>query len=223
MSERRCQLCGRPLEDEKICACGNTVRTFHLSRSPGPNNKDRVRERGKVQRSQIMTTNGGFGFCHWCGRDVMCVASIKEKDRISVSHSKVRWRFNGKEREDFVATTDHVVAIADGGKNGRNIVVSCAPCNQARKSEKAKRLEAEAAQNNSAARKQLHWLLKVEAAVAFGKPTLIEIRHEGAVVVNVSHNSFDAAVKEARELYGRWHVARFGKAKAVGNVSEAEG
>ena len=212
MSERRCQLCGRPLTGEKVCACGNAVRAFHVSRAAGPNNKDRVRERGKVQRVKILEGSQGFGSCHWCGREVVCVASIPEKDRIGVSSSAVRWRLDGVERHGFVATTDHVVAVADGGKNGRNIVVSCAPCNQARKSEKAKALEAEAAQNNNAARKQLHWLLKVDASVAFGKPTIVEVRCEGEVVVSVTNDSFDAAVNEARETYGRWHVARFGKA-----------
>ena len=188
---------------------------------PGPNNKDRVRERGKVQRVAILRPNDGFGFCHWCKSEVVCVAAIPLADRVSVSHSVVRWKFEGKIRKDFVATTDHVVAVADGGKNGKNIVVSCAPCNQARKSEKAKKLEAEAAQNNSVARKQIKWLNKVGASVSFGDPSTIEVKHEGAIVVSVS-GSFDAAARQAMELYGRWHIERFGKGVPTFNSTNGD-
>jgi len=225
MSEMRCRLCGRPIQniqDEKVCACGNVVRRRPQFRNlpPGPNNKDRVRERGKIQRTEIMTRNNGFGFCHWCKREVVCVASIPIQDRVSVGHTSVRWKLNGQVRLDLVATTDHVTAVADGGKNGVNIVVSCATCNNARKSEKAKRLEAEAARNNNVARKQLHWLLKVGANVSFGKPVSIEIRHDGEVVVQVTNGSFDAAVNQAMNLYGRWCMECLGKPEIIEGVSE---
>ncbi len=213
----RCKLCGRQIQDDTTtCACGNVMRRHGpRNRPPGPSNNANVRKRGAARRIKFMTWNGGFGSCHWCQRKVVCVASIPEQDRVSVSGSIVRWRSGEELLECLVATTDHLTAIADGGKNGRNIVVSCAPCNQARKSEKAKALEAEAARRNNAARKQLRWLLQVGASVVFGKPVSIEVRHEGEAVVRVLDDNFEVAVNQAMNLYGRWCMERLGKVKAT--------
>jgi 5-methylcytosine-specific restriction endonuclease McrA len=192
------------------------IASLPLSRPARNPNKDTIRTEGRRQLPDLLAKGGGL--CHWCHKPLVHLASLKPASIVSQTNTKVRWLDpDGKKQLSLIATADHLVAVADGGRNYKNLVPACKPCNQGRKSEVQKKLDAENAIAKEQERMMIRWLSKVKAKVEFGKPHRITVHHsvegpEPRVVASGEHVDFVQAFNLAKHAYGVWHTSVYGYA-----------
>lgn len=73
--------------------------------------------------------------CHWCGRKIVRLKTIREKYKI-VKQTATCITYvicNGKEIRNLIATVDHLIPLAvphQDANRFKNIVASCFTCNQ---------------------------------------------------------------------------------------------
>lgn len=82
--------------------------------------------------AEIAALRGSF--CFWCGIKVIRIAQIPQRNRLEKNDlSIVYLSDSGEVCEEAFGTIDHLVRVADGGRNNLgNLVISCYPCNQMR-------------------------------------------------------------------------------------------
>lgn len=169
--------------------------------------KRRLRSRSRRKLKQMLSRTNGFGKCHWCDRIVVQKQSLDPSIIIRFTESQVTWQSTEGIVTNFRATADHLLALADGGKNGSNIVPSCYDCNYNRKSEFGRKLEAESKSKKDAENEMLNWLKKVHAQVSFAKINEIRIFRPSMGPGNippeiiVQHPDFEEAFNEAKRQY----------------------
>lgn len=86
-----------------------------------------------MQLGNLLKRTGGR--CHWCGTPLVCLEELRSRGiaYTQVDAWHVTWEEDGQRHTRRFATVDHVVPIRAGGSNYfRNLVASCAACNNLR-------------------------------------------------------------------------------------------
>lgn len=77
---------------------------------------------------------GRYGHsCYWCGLKLVNVSDIPDRNRIKLTWKMIVWRGDGKVKNGFIATVDHVKPFFRSRQHEiGKVVPSCTWCNQFR-------------------------------------------------------------------------------------------
>lgn len=90
-----------------------------------------------AERALALKAEGKPLCCHWCKREIVSIRSIPAERRLETTHQGIRYLDDwGREVWGLMATTDHLIPLSEGGRNGDgNLVPSCKSCNTRRNME----------------------------------------------------------------------------------------
>lgn len=91
-------------------------------------------KRKSITTKQFTEVVARQGFsCYWCGVKVVRQSDIPPENRLTKNQTTIVYCIDGKLREEYICTIDHLVRVTDGGDNDPlNLVISCYWCNHER-------------------------------------------------------------------------------------------